>query len=134
MSAWRRLALELFPEQRQQIQNKEFTFSIYQLFFDLLPMAQEAHSSGDTDLLKRIYQFAEWCWKQRRRSQDIHNAVAVAFYEHLVDSRVTCEAIPYWLKPEVFKEMLGLFEVRMAPDDYRALLVKYNAVNHTNLK
>jgi hypothetical protein len=37
------------------------TFSIYMVFFDLLPRVRKAHQEGDTETLRRIYGFAEWC-------------------------------------------------------------------------
>jgi hypothetical protein len=72
MSKWRQLALELFPELRTKIQDKRGEyFSIYMLFFDLLPMAKEAHRKRDVESLKKIYQFAEWCFEQRYQARDI---------------------------------------------------------------
>src|SRR5437870_2803281 len=114
MSAWRKRALELFPEQRRIIENKrEFTSSIYQLFFDLLPDAEQAHQENNIDLLKRIYKFAEWCWKQKRRAPDIYNAVIVAFYEHLVDESSMRTAVAQWLKPEIFDDLQEVFRQRL---------------------
>ncbi len=133
MSAWRRLALELFPQHREWIADPHLTFSIYSLFFDLLPMAVEAHHAQDAALLERIYNYAEWCWKQKR-APDIRNAVAVAFYEHLIDDRSSMRDIPRWLAPEVFGEVKGLFEERLAQEEYRALLSRYNASRHTDFE
>lgn len=134
MSAWRRLAIQLFPEERRHIQNTYWTFSIYALFFDLLPMTVEAHQAGNAHFLRRAYQFAEWCWRQKRRSGYVYGAVCVAFYEHLVDHDPPRSAIPYWLKPEVFEDMQKVFQPRMAEDEYKQLLEAYNAVNHTGFE
>lgn len=54
MSVWRRKALELFPEQRRWIEDREQTFSIYQLFFDLLPIALDAHKNQDKQTLCKL--------------------------------------------------------------------------------
>jgi hypothetical protein len=132
MSAWRRLALELFPEHSRYIQRTDFVFSIHLMFFELLPWTRKAHERQDDDFLRRAYQYAEWCWSQRKRSGHIYNAVCVSFYEHLVDHEVTFEAIPFWIKPEIFADLRGLFEWRLSPDRYQELLAKYNTINHTN--
>src|SRR5689334_17549476 len=60
MAAWRRRALELFPQLREELQQRDY--SIYMLYFDLLPMVREAHNADDTELLSRIYGFAAWCF------------------------------------------------------------------------
>jgi hypothetical protein len=45
MSAWRRKALVLFPELKDELNTGDY--SIYQLYFDILPMEQEAHDHDD---------------------------------------------------------------------------------------
>jgi len=134
MSAWRRLAIELFPERKRQIQDASSTFSIYALFFDLYPMTRNAHRNGDVDFLKRSYQFAEWVWQQKHRSGHVYNAVVVSFYEHLVNDEVTCAAIPDWVKPDIFEDIQDVFEHRLSADKFQALLTRYNAVNQTTFK
>jgi len=109
-------------------------FSVYQLFFDMLPMAQAAHQAQNRDLLERIYQYAEWCWKQKNRADDVYNAVCVAFYEHLVDEAESCAAIPQWIKPEIFADIHDVFEPRMTQDNYHELLARYNAVHRTRFE
>ncbi len=133
MTAWRRVALELFPEHRYWIQDTRLTFSIWQLFFDLLPMAVEAHHSSDTALLARIYKYAEWAWKQKR-APEIQMAASAAFYEHLIDDSSSMHDIPRWLTPEVFDGVKGLFQERLTPEAYGALVRSYNAVHHTKFE
>ncbi|MFN8441739.1 MAG: hypothetical protein U0175_13250, partial [Caldilineaceae bacterium] len=108
-----------------------FTFSIYQLFFDLLPIAYEAHIKQDWNTLDRIYQYAEWCWIQNR-APDIQNAVAVAFYEHLVDTAASNRDIPNYIKSWIFKDICTLFEQRMSDNEYQDLLNRYNRANGTH--
>ncbi|MEA2512411.1 MAG: hypothetical protein QOJ59_1898 [Thermomicrobiales bacterium] len=57
MSAWHRRALDSFPSLRRELRDREY--SIYHLFFDLLPMARDAHETFDLATLTRIYAFAE---------------------------------------------------------------------------
>ncbi|HEX6664814.1 MAG TPA: hypothetical protein VF025_14170 [Gaiellaceae bacterium] len=78
MAVWRRKALEALPELRRELNDKREIFSIYALWFELVPLAKRAHDDGDQRLLDRIYDFALWCYRQR--SGDLSNSVAVAFY------------------------------------------------------
>ena len=130
MSKWRKVALEFFPDRR--FQNSRDYFSVYMIWFDLLPSTVSAHELNDTDTLQKVYKYAEWCWTQKGKSSETYNAVCVAFYEHLVDEEVTCEAIPVWIKPEIFKDLQNLFKSRMKLDDYQDLLVRYNLANQTD--
>jgi hypothetical protein len=130
MSTWRRIALEIFPE--HNFQNSRDYFSVYMILFELLPLVRNAHESHDEDLLQRIYKYAEWCWTQKGKSSETYNAVCVAFYEHLVDEKVTCEAIPIRIKPQIFKDLQTLFKSRMKLNDYQILLLRYNSVNQTD--
>src|SRR5262245_57598921 len=82
MAAWRRRALETFPELRQDLNDPDLT--IYQLFFDLLPAVRSAHERRDEEDLRRIYDYAAWAFMVPEHM----NAVAVSFYEHLLDGPV----------------------------------------------
>ncbi len=132
MSSWRRMALKLLPEQK--FQNSQDYFSVYMIFFDLLPLVVQAHQLQDEDLLQRIYKYAEWCWAQKDKSSDTYNAVCVAFYEHLVDEEITCKAIPVWIRPEIFEDIRDIFEPRMTSDEYQSLILRYNLANQTQFK
>jgi hypothetical protein len=81
MSAWRRKAIELFPDLRSEVEDPDAT--IYSVFFALLPRCREAHDRDDTSELEKIYGFAEWCASQK--AKDLWNSAGVAFYEHLFD-------------------------------------------------
>ena len=131
MSRWRQLVLELFPEHKNWIEDGRETFSIYQLFFNLLPLAQEAHVKQDRNTLAKMYKFAEWCWEQKRTSRFIHNAVGVAFYEHLVDKDSSLKEIQDWIKPEIFDDVKVLFKERLSPEAYQELLKRYNSKHKT---
>jgi hypothetical protein len=122
MSTWRRKAIESFPDLQHEFQKPDTT--IYQVFFELLPRVRDAHERDDTEELQRIYGFARWCLQQR--AKDIWNAAGVAFYEHLVDHRITRDQIPQWLPPDVFHECMGLFEARLDPDTFRELCERYS--------
>lgn len=114
MANWRRKALDLFPDLRYDVQRPEF--SIYMVFFRLLPMSREAHKAGDDEMLQRIYGFAEWCFEQK--AKDMWNAAGVAFYEHLFDDHPSLwPEVVQWLPPPVIEGVWGLWEWRLSTED-----------------
>ena len=123
MSAWRRRAIEAWPEAVAFIQNPETT--IYLLFFELLAWVQKAHDESNEAQLQRIYGFAHWCLGTS--SRDLQNAAAVAFFEHLVDEEPTRRAIPRWVQPGAFADLRSLFEARMSPETYIELCRAYES-------
>lgn len=118
MTAWRRRALELFPELTDDIARD--AFSPNALFFELLPFARDAHRQHDDDALHRVYGFAQWCHHQRRGSQ-LPNAVAVAFYEHLFDDWGLREQTAPWLSPAVAADVWPLWQARLDTAKLNAL-------------
>ena len=123
MSAWRKRALELFPDLRVEIEPSDAT--IYAVFFELLPRCREAHDRGDAGELAKIYGFAEWCFRQK--AKDLWNAAGVAFYEHLGDSQATLRAMPKWVKPDIFAEIQPLLAARMDPSTFEELRKSYGS-------
>ena len=113
MSAWRRKAIESFPELGSVVSDPEETFSPYALWFELLPLVREAHRAGDDDLLERIYRYAEWSFKQ----EELSNAVAVSFYEHLFDEHWMRRLVPRWLDTRVVADLWTLWEARLSADE-----------------
>jgi hypothetical protein len=116
VSAWRRRAIDAFPELRRELNDKHEIYSVYALWFELLPRAAEVHRRGDEDFLRRVYGFAEWC---DRQTGDLRNAVAVSFYEHLFDEPWMRPLVVPWLTPRVIGELRPLWEEMLAPDDWR---------------
>jgi hypothetical protein len=114
MAAWRRRALELFPQLQRELNDGEYT--VYSLFFDLKPMLRDAHDAGDAELLRRIYGFAEWCAHQH--AKDLWNAAGVAFYEHLFDYPAYSAQIIPWLSPYVVYMHWQLWEAMVASDEW----------------
>src|SRR5262245_3165215 len=101
MATWRRKAPDLFPEMHREL--GEGDYSIYQLFFDLLPIVQAAHSEKKDDVLRRSYGFVDSCVRQHR-SQEPCNAAVVAFLEHLFDDWSLREQVVPWLTEEMVQE------------------------------
>ena len=83
MAAWRRRALELFSELKNDLFSCKY--STYQLFVALRHMVWRVHDAGDETTLRAIYGFPAWC--RSHRSGEAWNAAGVSFYEHLFDER-----------------------------------------------
>jgi hypothetical protein len=110
LASWRRKALALFPDLGHDVQQRDY--SIYMLFFDILPMSREAHKAGDDEMLRRVYGFAEWCFAQK--AKDLSNSAGVAFYEHLFDDHPSLwPEVVQWLSPQVIHNCWGLWESRL---------------------
>lgn len=117
MAAWRRLALRLFRELRRDFVQPDY--SVYMLFFDLLPVLRAAHEDGEFDILRKIYGFSEWCFGQK--TGDLMNAAGVAFYEHLFDEKRLWAKVVPWLSPRVIGECRALWKFRLPPEDFDAI-------------
>lgn len=76
------------------------------MFFELTPRCVEAHKTRDATELKKIYNFAEWCFSQK--FSDLWDAAAVAFYEHIADVEPMLQDIPRWMKPYILTEIEGI--------------------------
>ncbi len=118
MEPWRQKAIEFFPELQNDL--KEMDYTLYQMFFDLLPLAFESHESHHRENLRKIYLFAEWCLNQP--SEAISNPAGVAFYEHLFDRDPTLWAdILEWLSPDAIQQCKTLWEARLKAEKYQRI-------------
>ena len=94
-------------------------YSIYMLFFDLLPLSREAHVSEDEKVLRKIYGFSEWCLNQS--SGEVSNAAGVAFYEHLLDVPDLRSKVIPWLSPNVIAIVRPLWAERLEVAEFDQL-------------
>jgi hypothetical protein len=128
MSTWRRKAIACLPEEREEYQKAETT--IYQVFFDLLQAVREAHLANDTELLTKYYDFAEWCFHQKRDGGYISNSAAVAFYEHLGDDEETLVSMHLWVDEEIFKMVRPLLWHRLADEKMERIDALYRGYHN----
>jgi hypothetical protein len=114
VAVWRRRALELFPELHLELNDRDY--SVYSLFVDLKPLLRKAHDWEDVELLRRIYDFAEWC--SRQTAKDLWNAAGVSFYEHLFDYPAYSARVIPWLSPLVVYTHWSLWEAMAPPGEW----------------
>jgi hypothetical protein len=115
MAAWRKRAIESFPELQRALNDRRDIGTIYQLWFALLPMAIDAHRENRTEFLKRAYGFADWCRQQK--GEGLSNSVGVCFYEHLFDNKWMRPLVIPWLYPEIVRAHWSLWQFRLPPED-----------------
>lgn len=117
MSAWRQKAIDIAPELRNEFQDPDLT--PYTVFIELLFLVEQAHQNKDTDRLRKIYDYAEWCFRQKE--QKLWNAVGVTFYEHLGDTDKTFPGFTNWVKKEIYFEIRELLNQRLDTEKMRKL-------------
>ena len=108
MAAWRRRALESFPELHAELNTRDF--STYDLFRELVRSAHDAHESGDEARLVSIYGYAEWCFDQKEKA--LWNPAGVSFYEDLLHGRGwgLRRQIMRRIPPRVIRQVWALWE------------------------
>jgi len=110
MAKWRHLAVKEFEELKTDLNSREY--SLYQLFFDLLPMVQEAVKNNDLSTRKKVYGFAQWCLRQK--TGDTANAAGVAFYEHVFDRNEGVNDVFPFMDRESIDCVMGLWKARLS--------------------
>lgn len=117
MSVWRRKAIEIAPELRRDFEDPDV--SIYNVFSDLLGVLKKAHVERDVDAIKNVYDYAEWC--HRQKDQDLWNAAAVSFYEHLCDNELIFSQFTTWVKKYIYFAHRDLLDLRFGDDKMKEL-------------
>jgi len=112
MSAWRRQALEQLPECRRIIESADNPMA---LWIELLGACEDAYQKQSEDSIRRFYGFARWCWQSK--IDEVVNAVACAFYEHLPTTPVLRRDMPCRFGRAAFKELRDVFCYHLSPDE-----------------
>ena len=116
MSTWRRKAIEILPEEKIEFEDPRN--SVYTVFAYLLSALNTAQEQKNTERIKKIFAFAEWCFRQKQK--DLWNAAGVSFYEHL-DTEEALKTMSQYVKPDIYKEIRPLLEVRITPEQLKRL-------------
>jgi len=117
MSTWRQKAIECAPELKKEFESS--TLTPYTVFMELLPITRQAHIHKDNSRLEKIYNYAEWCFKQK--DEKLWNAAGVSFYEHLGDDEETFSGFTDWIKKEIYFDLRDLLNHRFDDDKMKRL-------------
>ena len=109
MSTWRQKAIDIAPELKTDFQAPDL--SPYTVFMELLGLLKEAYGNKDTERIQRIYEYAEWCFRQK--DQKLWNAAGVSFYEHLADSDLMFSQFTQWIKKDIYFAIRELLNFRI---------------------
>ena len=109
MIVWLQKAIEIAPELRSEFQDPDL--SLYLVFGQFLSLLRQAHSDNDINKVQKIYDFAEWCFRQKVKK--LWNAAGVSFYEHLGDSDILFSEFPKWVKKSIYLDIRDLLSLRL---------------------
>jgi len=126
MEYWLSKAVEYLPELEDLITEPHPMPGAMGLWIEIYLKLVDAYDEVpiNDDLIRRIYDFADWCLKQPGTSDletDLSSAVAIAFIEDLpLDKRIT-EDLHRWMSIESFKGFEHLFRYHLSEQEYQKL-------------
>ena len=128
MSAWRREALSNVPELRKIIEAAETPMSMW---IELHLRFDDAMRDYESDLVRRILHFANWCTSSDSGElpNDTSTAASVAFYEHLPVNRTYWRYFASWFSREKFSQLLPVFSYHLSEEELDELKRAYDSAN-----
>ena len=128
MSAWRREALSNLPEYRKLIEASDTQMV---LWIELHLCFEDAVRSDDSDLVRRILRYANWCisGESGELPNDTSTAAIVAFYEHLPLNRSYWQYFASWLSRDTFDLLLPAFRYHLSEVEIDDLKKVYDSAN-----
>jgi hypothetical protein len=118
MSAWRKTALEMLPEYRQQIEKSETPMA---LWVELQFQFSFNYKNHSDDLIGRFYKYAKWCLESPHQGEylsDAGTAAWVSFYEDLTLENIVQDDVYRWLSKEEFLKLEGAFRYHLEPKEF----------------
>jgi hypothetical protein len=120
VSAWRRRAIEIFPERKDAIERAlNLTLLLNALGGDL-DAVYRGHRN-EPDLEDRLFAFARWCLGH----PGAREIVDVSFYEHLPATPEGRAAVVRHVEPEQFRLLIPLWTQVLEPEAVSALEAAY---------
>lgn len=121
MSQWRREASIRLPELQNIIASKDID-SPMMLWIELNQEFERrcADETPPLDLLRRIWQYSDWCL--HHRNDDVQTASALGFCEHLIDTPARIRLLPQIIKKSDFLKLQKLLEYHNSPADVASCL------------
>lgn len=117
MSTWKRTALEMLPDCTDIITKHGLKATA--LWAELRTVCEAAHKRGDDDLLKRIYDYAKWCWQSN--AEHLQQAVSFAFYQHVPIIPSMRQDIHRWFSVAQYQELREPFSRQLSDSELAEL-------------
>jgi hypothetical protein len=123
MSAWRRVAIEKIPKQRDLIQRSD---SVGMLWVDLWLRFLDAHREPvDVETIRGVYAFAKWTCIESR-SNEMATSTCCHFYEHLPTESLVRERLLRFMTREEVLQLAEIFKYHLTPDEHREFMREFS--------
>ena len=126
---WREEAARVFPELSEELSECDSPMGFW---CELNLTFERAYESPvNEDLIRRIYQFADWCLQHHEEDVDagehLPTCVCVAFYEHIPSYPAARADMPRWFLREDVLLMKQTFSYHTSEKDYEDLLALFRS-------
>jgi hypothetical protein len=123
MSVWKKEALARLPEYSDII--TRYDLKATAVWAELRPICEAAHVRGDLDLLRRIYDYAQWCWQSP--APHLRRAVEFAFYQHAPIIPTMRRDMPRLFTRSEFDQLREPFSRLLSSEDMKQLEREFEA-------
>jgi hypothetical protein len=115
MSAWRRKAIELLPDQKSVVEHAPSQMA---LWIELHLAARRAFEARpiDEETVAAIFKYARHSWASP--DADLSTAVVVAFFENIVTSAAARADLHRWLSQAEFDGLEEPFRYHLSPEAF----------------
>ena len=125
MSAWRRIATEKIPKQRELIQHSE---NVGMLWVDLWFRFVDAHREPvDEETIRGVYEFAKWTCKDSR-SDDMATSTCCHFYESLPTEPLVRAQLRRFMTREEILGLAEIFKYHLTPEEHQEFMREFTGV------
>lgn len=114
MSAWRRKAIELLPEHRHLAETADTPMF---LWTELGLVFSKASQHQDIPTLSKLFDYAQWCWKESR-SDDSINGALIGFYENIPSRKEDWWTVPRFIGTADFIGLEHVFRYFLTNDQF----------------
>jgi hypothetical protein len=126
MSAWKRIAIEKIPKQRELIERSE---SVGMLWVDLwLRFIDAHHEPVDEATIRGVYEFAKWTCKDSR-SDEMATSTCCHFYEHLPTEPLVRAQLRRFMTREDISGLAEIFKYHLTPDEHREFMREFSTAS-----
>ena len=122
---WKTQAKKQFPEFTDEIGGYG---TPYLLWAKLRDAFFSAYEHRDESLIKRIYEYSDWCISQPQgltAADDLATCVSVCFYEDIPTNRLAREDMPRWFTASDFFAMQKTFEANLSAAEFEDLKQRF---------
>ena len=118
-----------FPSLRDILNDSE---TPYELWLRLRDVFFEAYKCNDRELIKKIYEFSDWCIQQPQEdipNGDLATCVAVCFYEHIPENDTSRADMPNWFALNDVIAMREIFTENISIETFQEIIDAYDKRN-----